>query len=462
MPASFDVVICGAGIAGVSAAYYLSVFHGVKNILLVDERPPLSLTSDKSTEAYRNWWPGPDNAMVAFMNHSIDLLERLADQTNNLIHLNRRGYLYLTADSRSVPGIEATARIISGFGAGDLRVHRGNVGDPIYSAGTNDDYFDQPGGADLLLNPTLIHSHFPYLSEKTVAALHVRRAGWFSGQQLGAYWLAQAKLAGAHLLVGSVTGIEIKNGRVHGVLVSEINTTGRTMRVATSCFINAAGPFQRSVGELLGIDIPVYNELHLKLAFRDSLRAIDRNAPLLIWNDPQYLEWSPDEREFLADDPKSRWMLTEMPGGAHTRPEGGQESPVALMLWDYHNAPVDLTWPIPVDDQYPEIVLRGLFPMLPALRAYQNKMPRPQVDGGYYTKTIENRPLICPLPVTGAYLIGALSGFGMMAASAAGDLIAAYISGSDLPAYAPSFSLERYNDPNYLRALEAWKDTGQL
>jgi hypothetical protein len=28
--------------------------------VIVGERPPLSRTSDKSTECYRNWWPGPD------------------------------------------------------------------------------------------------------------------------------------------------------------------------------------------------------------------------------------------------------------------------------------------------------------------------------------------------------------------------------------------------------------------
>ncbi len=59
MQPSTNVLICGAGIAGISAAYHLAVRHGVKDILLVDERAPLSLTSDKSTECYRNWWPGP-------------------------------------------------------------------------------------------------------------------------------------------------------------------------------------------------------------------------------------------------------------------------------------------------------------------------------------------------------------------------------------------------------------------
>jgi glycine/D-amino acid oxidase-like deaminating enzyme len=42
------VVICGAGIAGVSAAYFLGKC-GIEDILLLDDQPPLTLTSDRST-----------------------------------------------------------------------------------------------------------------------------------------------------------------------------------------------------------------------------------------------------------------------------------------------------------------------------------------------------------------------------------------------------------------------------
>ncbi|MCA9939585.1 MAG: FAD-dependent oxidoreductase, partial [Anaerolineales bacterium] len=93
-----DIVICGAGIAGIAAAYHLTVHQGVPHVLLVDERPPLTLTSDKSTEAYRNWWPGPDAAMRQLMNRGIDLLETLAQGSDNRFLLNRRGYVYATAD----------------------------------------------------------------------------------------------------------------------------------------------------------------------------------------------------------------------------------------------------------------------------------------------------------------------------------------------------------------------------
>ena len=63
-PVTYDAVVCGAGIAGIAAAYALAD-SGLKRVLIVDPGAPLSLTSDKSTECYRNWWPGPGDAMVA-------------------------------------------------------------------------------------------------------------------------------------------------------------------------------------------------------------------------------------------------------------------------------------------------------------------------------------------------------------------------------------------------------------
>jgi glycine/D-amino acid oxidase-like deaminating enzyme len=132
------------------------------------------------------------------------------------------------------------------------------------------------------------------------------------------------------------------------------------------------------------------------------------------------------------------------------------------MLWEYHTAAVEPAFPPPLDEQYPEIAMRGMAAMLPAMRAYFGRSPRPILDGGYYTKTRENRPLIGPLPVQGAFVIGALSGYGLMASCGAGELLAAHLIGSPLPGYAPSFVLERYADPAYQRNLENWSASGQL
>jgi glycine/D-amino acid oxidase-like deaminating enzyme len=155
--------------------------------------------------------------------------------------------------------------------------------------------------------------------------------------------------------------------------------------------------------------------------------------------------------------------LTEvMPAGVHARPDGEEESRVVLLLWEYDAPVFEPVFPLPKDDLYPEVVLRGMTTILPAMKPYLNRLPRPFVDGGYYTKTRENRPLACPLPVEGAFVIGALSGFGIMSALAMGELLAAHITGAELPPYAPAFDLRRYDDPAYQRRLEKWGERWQL
>ena len=450
------ILICGAGIAGISAAYHLAVRHGIEDVILVDELPPLSLTSDKSTECYRNWWPGPGDAMVSLMNRSIDLLEELAHTSRNAFHLNRRGYLYLTATQAKIPEMICTAEETSRLGAGPLRIHQGLPSDLAYLPPEPQEFANQPTGADLLLDPALIHCYFPDISEDAVAALHVRRAGWFSAQQLGAYLLDQARAHGVQLIKARLTGIDINTGRVNAVHLDDAS------RLEVRKFVNAAGPYLNTVSQMLGIDLPVYCELHYKAGFKDHLGAVPRDAPLLIWTDPQTLSWSPEEQQLLSSDDHSRWLLNELPPGVHTRPDGPADSPIILMLWEYQTKVVEPVWPPPLDLDYPEIVLRGLATMIPALQAYVGKAPRPVLDGGYYTRTWENRPLIGPLPVEGAYVIGALSGFGLMASLAAGELLAAHCIGSALPPYAPAFNLGRYQDPKYLRLLENWGTSGQI
>ena len=454
-----EVVICGAGIAGIAAAYHLAVKQGVRNVVLVDERPPMTLTSDKSTEAYRNWWPGPDEAMLRFMNRSIDLLEQLDDASGHRLRLNRRGYLYATGNPAHVPALVESAKQAARMGAGSLRVHAGNPADPAYVSGNAEHWRDQPDGADLFLDPALLRRHFPYLNSDALAALHARRCGWFSGQQLGMVMLERAKAAGVRLLAGRVEAVETPGGRVRSVRVAG---AGGVEEIATTQFVNAAGPLVNKVARLLDLDLPIFSELHLKMALEDRRGVIPRDAPLVIWEDAQRLPWDEEERVALAESEATRYLLAEFPGGVHFRPEGSHDAATVLLLWAYHLEPVEPHLPVPIDPEFAETALRGMTTLAPGLAVYLEKLPKSYVDGGYYTKTRENRPLIGPLPVEGAYVIGALSGYGLMAACAGGELLAAHLVGAPLPEYASAFLLSRYADPMYQKQLAAWGATGQL
>src|SRR5438309_11737266 len=395
--ASAEVVICGAGIAGIATAYHLAVRRGVRGVLLVDERPPLSLTSDKSAECYRNWWPGPGDDMVAVMNRSIDLLEELARESGNVFRLNRRGYLFATADPARVPRFVETAREAATLGSGPVRLHATAASDYEPAAAEG---FDSPlTGSDVITEPALIRRHFPFLTPDTLALVHARRCGWFSGQQLGMYLLERAREKGVRLVEGRLEGVDTAGGRVRAVTLA--TREGRTT-LGTPRVVNAAGPFFKHVGRLLGVELPVFCERHAKVAFNDTLRAVPRAAPMLIWTDPVRLPWSPEERAEISASRGHRRLLEEFPAGVHGRPEGAGESPAVLLIWTYDVEPVEPTFPLAFDPAYGEIALRGMSRMPPALGAYLPRLPRSVVDGGYYTKTRENRFLAGPLPVEGA------------------------------------------------------------
>jgi len=441
-----DVVVCGAGIAGLAAAYHLCARQRVGRVIVVDELPPMALTSDKGTQGYRNWWPGPDDTMFRFVSRSIDLVEESAHESGNVFRLNRRGYLFATSNPDELARLETTARRVSAFGMGDVRVHRSSA---TYATPPAEGFADQPIGADLLIGDAA-RAAFPYLSPNMAGALHVRRAGFMSGVNLGAWFLAQSAANGATYLRDRVTSVRTTGGRV-----SEIGLASGA-RIATDRLVVAAGPGLPGVATLLGVTLPVFHELHAKVTFHDRSRAIRRDAPFLIWNDPLHIDWSDEERRRFGDQ-------KDFPGGVHIRPVDLTHGDELYLIWTFETDRRDYEWPPRFDRRYAEVVLRGCAQMAPAMAPYVNAESRGITDGGYYCKTPENRPLVGPLPVDGAFVTGALSGFGLMSAHGAGELVASHVVGGALPDYARWFLPSRYDDPDYRRRVEEWGPlVGQL
>lgn len=450
-PRTADAVVCGAGIAGVVTAYFLAVRHGLRDVVVCDPRPPLTLTSDKSTECYRNWWP--TRPMISLITRSIDLLEHFSDESDDVIHLGRRGYLFVTADTERIVELTGAAEETSILGGGPVRRH-GDGSDFDYVQSAAEGWRGAPAGFDVFTSGESARAQFPYLSPHAVGAVHVRRAGWFSAQQLGAWMIERGRSAGLELVSSRVVGVTVDRGAVSGVELADGS------RIGTPVFVNAGGPLIEEVGALVGVEVPVYSELHLKVSFKDTFGAVPRDAPMLIWSDPQKIDWSDEERRHL--DAEGRGSLAGvLPSYCHGRPEGGADSPWVVALWEYGRDIRTPEWPIPTDPMYTELVVRGMATMVPRLGAYRDRLPESVVDGGYYTKTVENRPLVGPLGPEGSFVVGALSGFGVMAASAAGELGALHAIGGALPDYAPAFAPDRYEDADYLREI-AEAAAGQL
>ena len=408
-------MVVGAGIAGVTTAHQLAR-RGLADVVIVDPRAPLTLTSDKSTECYRNFWP--NDPMIGLMNRSIDIYEELSNDID--FGLNQRGYLFATADHQRLESMKGDVARLAARGV------RARV-----------------------IDAQQLRIEHPYITSDAVGAVHWERAGWFRAQDLGQWMLEEAREAGTRLIKNEVVALD--TGRV-------ILDDGTEISAPTT--ILAAGPMSRTVASLADLDLPLYSELHLKVSFRDHLGVIPREATMTIWSDPQTLDWSPEEAEELSAIGRNE-LLGEMPIFCHFRPEGGTESPYIVALWEYHDLVLEPTWPLPDDPLYPEVVMRGLTTMVPGLEVYLDRMPASTVDGGYYTRTVENRPLIGPTQVEGVYLMAGFSGFGIMAAAGAADLVSAHVTGERLPPYADAFLLSRYDDAEYLDSIESSSD-GQL
>jgi glycine/D-amino acid oxidase-like deaminating enzyme len=450
-----DIAIIGAGIVGVACAYYLALRCGGRGIALIDPLTPMSLTSAASGENYRNWWPHP--VMTAFTDYSIDLLEQIARQSQNRIHMTRRGYALAT---RLADPDALLRQLRDGYGpegAARIRVHaEGSAA--TYTPALSPAWEAAPDGVDVIQSRDLIRQHFPSFDPAVATIVHIRRAGHISGQQLGSLMLEHLRAGGATLVPARVMEIERRDGFV-------LKLAGRdgTETLHAASVVNAAGPHLAEIAAMLGERLPVTNIFQQKIAFADTARAIDRRMPFAIDLDGQEIDWTEQERAILREDPATTWLAALMPGGIHCRPEGGDTGTWIKLGWAYNRTSSAPRNDPPTDPNFPEVVLRGAARLNPALKIYYGRLPRQMSHyGGYYTLTQENWPLIGPMRTEGAFVAGALSGFGTMAACASGALCAAWIAGDPLPPFAAPLSLARHDDSALMQKLLTAASTGIL
>ncbi len=443
-----EIAIIGAGIVGIATAYYLSTAQNICNIVLIDPLPPMSFTSAQSGENYRNWWP--QKTMTDFTNHSIDLMETISAKTNNVLAMNRRGYALATRYENIDQMIE---QLYSGYGEGaehQIRIHdrQNSAG---YQASGTEQWANAPNGVDVIRNRALIQKTFPYFAKDIANLIHIRRGGDISGQQLGQYMLEQIRERGARLVQGKVRGIAKTNG-----YALDIVKEGEAQHIQAQHIVNAAGPFAKDIAAMLEVELPITNTLQQKIAFHDRDKAIPRDMPFSIDLDGAELDWSEEDQAILAEDETMNWLARHIKGAIHCRPDGGAQGSWIKMGWAYNETPVEACWEPQLDPQFPEIVLRGAAALNPSLKTYYSGFPRNFIHyGGYYPMTEENWPLIGPMGADGAFVVAAFSGFGTMAACAAGDLCAKWIAKQPLPDYAHNLSCVRYDDPALMARLRS-------
>jgi glycine/D-amino acid oxidase-like deaminating enzyme len=450
-----EVAIVGAGIVGISVAYYLVENHGFKSVLIIDPRDPMTLTSAQSGENYRNWWPHP--LMTVFTDHSTDLMEVIARKSENRINLTRRGYALATRRDKPDDLLEDLQRGYGAEAATLIRMH--TAGDGKGYEQSTGDWTIAPIGVDVLLNKELIRRNFPSFTSDITTVLHVRRAGSLSGQQLGQFMLERIREAGGRRLCGEVFGVSPSGA---GFNLS-VHVEGAAQTIGAAILVNAAGPFFGKVAEMYGEKLALKNVYQQKISFEDREGVIPRVMPFAIDLDGQKVNWTDEEKALLADDPATARALRRLPGGIHCRPDGAESGKWIKLGWAFNEASDDPEGEDPIDPYFPDIVLRGASRLNPSLTRYIGRLPKGAHHyGGYYTMTEENLPLIGPSAVDGVFLAGALSGFGTMSACATGAICAAWVAAGEVPEFAHALSLERYRDPHLMKKLTSVSERSLL
>lgn len=415
------LIICGAGIAGIATAYYLLRKELDVEVVLIDKHQPLSFTTSKSGENYRDYWP--QTCMRNLVSDSIAMMHQLRKQFgDDAFHLIDNGYSFISHDKDK----------------------------PIFGINQeegNEAFYQE------IKDTAYIRSAFPYLDQGVEKVLHVHNAGRIDVYAMGSLMLREAQKMGLHLVRGEVLAMQKTSNHIEVFLENG-------EKLSANKLVIAAGPFINNLARMLGLEFPVINTVQHKFILQDPKKIIPRDMPFTIYADKQYLDWSDEERNFFKHDVNLQWLLKEFPGGLHVRPDGAG----IKMGWAFQTREVDPGWEIPRMELFTQIVLKGASTFIPAFKLYEEDIPIPIINyGGHYTRTKENWPLIGPCELNNVFIVGALAGYGTMSACAAGSLCSQYIlEEKNLPDYAPYFHPLRYSNNKILKEMEDLASDGQL
>lgn len=408
------VAVCGAGIAGIATAFYLSKKHGIEQVFLIDKNLPMSLTTSKSGENFRDYWP--QESLGQLVRRSIELMEQLADSSSNFA-LRYSGYEFV---SRS-------------------------QGYDIFGA--------QSSSLQRIANHEAIRSTRSYLAPDIKQVVRIEQAGDFDVHALGTLMLGKSRIDPIQAEIVNLT----YTGKDYSLTLCRPNNE-RELRADK--VVLAAGPFVNNLASMLDIQLPVQCFLQQKVVIPDPLGIVPRDMPFTILADSQELNWTSQERDAMKGDPQYKWLLEEFPSGLHIKPESSGQIKLG---WAFNRTPENPVWAPSWNRDFPNIVLRGATRVIPDLAKYLDEMPTPVIGyAGYYSRTEENWPLIGPLGTPNSFTVSALSGFGTMAACAAGELCADWVVDAELPTYAKFFNPARYQDPELLELIRCAASDGQL
>jgi sarcosine oxidase subunit beta len=220
MEKTADVVIIGGGIVGLSIAYYLALKKAGRIVLFEKGQLGEGSTS-RCVGGIRTQFSTEIN--IRFSLESLKTFEQFGEEFGVNPEFKRIGYLFFATTDWEMEIFKENVKLQKKF----------NI--PVE-----------------LLSPDEISARWPYLRiDDILGGTFCSWDGYAGPSEILSGFAGGAKRAGVKIYEGAeVTGISSEKGKVKGVKVGE-------EVISTSTVINAGGPYAASIGEMVGIKIPV-------------------------------------------------------------------------------------------------------------------------------------------------------------------------------------------------------------
>jgi sarcosine oxidase subunit beta len=376
-----DVVIVGGGCMGCSVAWHLAQ-RGITNVVLLERDAQLAAGSTgKNAGGVRHQFSHPAN--IEMSKESIAMIANFADCVGVPIDFHQHGYLFLLSKRAQVDAFKKNVSLQQRHGI-DVRWV------------SNDEARALSPGLDLtgITGAT-------YCPHDGVADPNGVTMGFAKG--------AQAK--GVDIVrEAEVTGVRLNHHRV-----AEVRTSRG--KIATPVVVNAAGPWAKSIGRMLGVDVPVEPERrHIFIASPPGGGS---------WDAPQHRGRVPASKILVIDFDTTFYFHREGGGLLFGMGDPDEQPGFDITVrWDFLPKVIDVA------------MLR-----LPALADAAVS----HAWAGLYEMTPDHNPIIGPsADVEGFYTIAGFSGHGFQHAPAAGRILADLIVGNDPKFEIAPFQLDRF------------------
>lgn len=226
LQASYDAVIIGAGVHGLSTAYYLAKNHGIHNVAVLDKSYLGGGGSGRNTAILRSNYLTPEG--VRFYDRSVKLYEQLSADLNFNVMFSQRGHMTLAHNDSSLRTMRWRAEV------------------------------NKLQGVDSdVIGPDEVKKLAPYLdtSPETrypiLGALYHPPGGTIRHDAVNWGYARAADALGVQIHQHTeVTGIDVVSGKVTGVRTSRGN-------IATPIVVNCTAGWATTIADLAGVTLPI-------------------------------------------------------------------------------------------------------------------------------------------------------------------------------------------------------------